>query len=384
VDEKDHQPFKGLTPKDFATWERMEKLFNVGKLNYQNGFFALAAFELFQEQGETERAPKQAVELRKKLMAVLAEELGVDERMHEAGVNRIVNDAFKKQMEKARPIVAEYFHVYREKSPEWQKSKVSELKLRLRSLNEQLKLGKTDRTLYKMKCEELFEEARAYDVADRFTQSSVLSGFLNSKHSQWVKDRGYEVGSYTARKAKAGIFAAGHLYLRGLWGGVKLATGTAWQGVKSVPLRTIKNAGVLAATPIKGLVNLKRWFFGQKYWTPFSIAKNVKEDLVGIKDFVSKKGTETFEGTKTAFKTIPGRHWGAEKWKWKKYADRTKVDTASLGSQAEELAKTGEGSSVELESSPFVNIDMYRVQLQELDKMTGVPDAQDDKYSKAA
>lgn len=392
--DKDHQPFKGLTPKDFASWERMEKLFDIGKLNYQNGFFALAAFEIFSNEGDG-KASKQSVELRKKLRLVLADELGVDERMDEAGVNRIIDDAFNEQMEKAIPLVQEYFKEYGENSTEWKQYKVNELQMRLQIYDEQLKLGKIDQTIYKLKCDQVYEEARAYDVADRFTQSSVVGGFWNSKHSQWMRDKGLEVGSYAARKAKAGIFEGGMLYLRGLVGGVKLAVTTTAQTILKAPVSILKNGGLLAISPLKWGVNLKRrtqnlinkgrnWFRKRKgkelkekveMWTPFSVGESVRKDLGRVGEYSKTKASKTWEGTKAAFGKVGG-FWSKETWKSNAYKDRTDVDTASLEKQADELAKAGQGESIQVESSPYIDIDKYRVQLQELDKMTGVPDAQ--------
>ncbi len=393
VDDKEQQPFKGLTPEDFSSWDRMEELFDLGKLNYQNGFFALAAFEMFAEEGDGKRS-KQSVELKKKLRMSLAEELGIEERLDGAGENRILDDAFKEQTEKAKPLMQEYFKEYSVKNLEWKQYKVNELQMRFQLYNEQLKLGKIDQTVYKLKCDQVYEEARAYDVADRFTQSSVLAGFWNSKHSQWTRDKGLEVGSYTARKAKAGLFEGGMLYLRGLVGGVKLAATTTAQTVLKAPVSILKNGGLLAISPLKWGVNLKRrtqnlinggrnWFRKRKgkelkekveMWTPFSVGESVRKDLGRVGEYSKTKASKTWEGTKTAFGKVGG-FWSKEAWKSNAYKDRTDVDTASLEKQADELAKAGQGESIQVESSPYIDLDKYRVQLQELDKMTGVPDA---------
>ncbi len=123
-------------------------------------------------------------------------------------------------------------------------------------------MGKIEKPIYELRRKQILEEAVTNGIEDRLSQSTALSGFWNSKHSQWFRDSGYALGSYGARKAKALGFAGLELYGRGLWGATKLAFSTAWNGVKRVPFRAIKNTATLAATPLKGLVNLKRWVYG--------------------------------------------------------------------------------------------------------------------------
>jgi len=349
LNDKIVQPFKKFKPTDFASLERMEELFYTGRLNRQNGFFVLAAFEYFAGKGKTS---KQAEGLKRKLTLLLRKELGKDEG--KAG------KAFSDQMRKIKPLVSKFLDFNATPNSKLKDRKTQELEMRIKALNEQLRLGKIEKSVYELRRKQILEEATANGIKDRLSQSTALSGFWNSKHSQWLRDSGYALGSYGARKTKAVGFAGLELYGRGLWGATKLAFSTAWNGVTRVPFRAIKNTAVLAATPLKGLVNLKRWISGQKYWTPFSIAKNVKEDVAGIKDFVSKKGTETFEGTKTAFKTVPGKYWGKEAWKSKKYAGRTTVDTGSLESQADELKKAAEIPCAKIDVSPFIDLKSYR------------------------
>ena len=369
--DKEVQPFKGMKPENFQDWKSIEKLFEINKLNENTGFLLLAAFQEF-DQG----VPSiQAVRIERKLKELIAKKLGVEERLDEAGISKIVDKAFNDQLDGVKPLIGAFFNHYDENQQDWTNYKVKDLNKRFDVLKEQLKTQKITVKLYKKKLEDLLEEAEESQVEDRvkFSQSSIMASYWNSPAAQWMKDLSYDVGSLGLRKTLSVGKAGFWLGMRGAWGTTKLGLSLGYQSAMA-PFRIAKYPLMVAAKPLVGIVNL----FRRNKWKPIGgIRETLKKDKDRIMGYVKEKPKSMYTGAKDSVKKDFSREWGKEKWKRQKYKERTKKSVEQMQAEAKEYAEKGNISPVEIGSSPFVDFDKYKKEITQLDKIVkgGNPDA---------
>ncbi|MCX6734887.1 MAG: hypothetical protein NTZ25_03165 [Candidatus Peregrinibacteria bacterium] len=364
--DKVNQPFKGLKPEDFESWEKMDKLFTFGKLNYEKGTFVLAAFEDFDNGTKS----IQSVKLEKKLRALLAKKLGVDTHMDNAGIAKVVDDAFKAQMEKVRPIMKAHAEMaVGEKGKKARENKKNVLNMKYDDLNDQFKSGKITGAVYDHKLEALVKEAKESEVDVEFSADSVGAKYWNSPYAQWLKDKAHDAGSFVGKKAlAAGVFAPLKIAGKGVWGATKLGTALGFQ-TALLPVRAAKYPLLLAAKPLVGFINL----FRANKWTPLpGIRDSVKNDTARIMGYAKGKASGVMKGTaETVTSTVSGE-WGKVKYADTKYEDRNKKKS---GERAE-LMKIHEPKSdleaIEVPDSPFVDLAKYKKQIDMVATALGI------------
>lgn len=383
VGDKAEHPFKGLKPENFSTPAEIEKLFASGRLNHQNGFLVLAAFE---DIGGANC--EQANYLRKRLKTALAEKLKVKDKMDEAGKNRIVDKAFEKSLKKARAAYKAYSDHFDANKDTWNLYSVQELDTKFDKLEELHRLGMKDDIYYKRRAE-LLKEAREAGVEDKvkFAEDSALAGYWSGKESQWLKDRGYDIGAYAGRKAlavgKMGLGLTG----RALWGATKVGAGLTYQLGIATPLRfgvkyPLMIAGKVAAFPFRMINN----FFRKTKWnTPFKLGQTVKVDLAKTFNFFPETAGKVAAGAKASLKEVPKKEWGEAKWKGTKYKERTKVDQKEMDERIKELGEKAKKTPVVLGESPYIDLTPFEKEIEMTDKMlAGTSAGSHEEVKKAA
>lgn len=359
------QPLKGIKPDDLKDWESIEKLFTFGKLNYKNAFFVLVAFQDF--DGDVKSI--QSVKLEKKLKGLLAKQMGVDAHMDKAGISKVVDDAFKAQMEKIRPIMKAHFSIVETKGGKAKENKKKVLDMKYEDLNDQFRSGKFSSEIYDHKLEALIKEAKEADVNVEFSADSVGSKYWNSPYAQWLKDKAHDSGVFLGKKAlAAGVFAPLKIAGKGVWGATKLGTALGLQ-TALLPVRAAKYPLLLAAKPLVGFINL----FRANKWTPLpGLRDSVKNDTARIMGYAKEKATGVAKGTaETVTGTVSGE-WGKVKYADTKYADRNK----KKADERAELMKIHEPKSdleaIEVPDSPFVDLAKYKKQIDMVATALGI------------
>lgn len=362
------QPFKGMKPENFKDWASIEKLFNLGQLNYKNGFFLLAALEIFDAtQIQNEVRSVQSLRVEEKLKMLLAKQLGVHERMHIAGVNKIVNDAFKVQMEKVRPLVKVHFENYGKKAPEANEYRVKALNLEYKDLEYKLRTGEIDNGIFDLKVKELLKKAEEADVLKQvnFSQDTFMSQFWNSKYTQWVRDKGINWSKLIGEGAARGTLGITKgVGMAGLHVSGKLGLGVSRLGVGAVkyPVALLTGIG-------SGVLSI---FRRGKWWD------NVKGDVGKVMGTAggwqqgmattSKKlhvfGHVTHRAKSEALKT---------KLDTKKHVERERVKKKkALREEGIKLfSEKAEIKPVEIAESPFIDLAEFKAKITQLDKILG-------------
>lgn len=365
--DKVNHPFKGLKPEVFADWAKIEHLFDVGRFNYENGFFVLAAMELFEDEAGVNSL--QTYKLKNKLKELLAEKLGVKERMDEAGIDDTLNDAFQEQMEKSKPVIAEYFNHYDLNHGEWDAFKAQELELRYQKLVEEHRLDSkkvNDEVLAKRKAD-ILDEADDYGIRDKlsFAQNSVIANLWeNHKFAHWLKDRGYDIKQWAKGKAKTIGISAGALAVRSMAEMGRIGGRGLWEGTKMAARVGIKYPLMLAAKPLVGFINL----FRKAKWQPISglrdaVRNDVSDAVAKTKGTFSENG-KGFEKTWAGSKTRVGE----VKYATNEYKSRTEVDLTAIDEAAKELAVKAEMTPIEIADAPVIDFQKYKDKIAKMDK----------------
>ncbi len=359
------QPLKGIKPDDLKDWESIEKLFTFGKLNYKNAFFVLVAFQDF--DGDVKSI--QSVKLEKKLKTLLAKQMGVDAHMDKAGISKVVDDAFKAQMEKIKPIMKAHFSIVETKGGKAKENKKKVLDMKYEDLNDQFRSGKFSSEIYDHKLESLIKEAKEAEVDVEFSADSAGAKYWNSPYAQWLKDKLHDAGSFVGKKAlAAGVFAPLKIAGKGVWGATKLGTALGFQ-TALLPVRAAKYPLLLAAKPLVGFINL----FRANKWTPLpGLRDSVKNDTARIMGYAKEKASGVAKGTaETVTGTVSGE-WGKVKYADTRYADRNK----KKADERAELMKIHEPKSdleaIEVPDSPFVDLAKYKKQIDMVATALGI------------
>lgn len=359
--DKTVQPFKGLEAKEFSDWHHIEHLFAIGKLNHQTGFFVLAALEIF----DGENRSIQSIKLEEKLKALLAKQLGVEERMDEAGIVKIVNDAFNDQKKKTGPLMHAYFEHFELHEHEWEENLIEALNLKYEKLAEEMKLGKIEEAVYEKRMRELVKEAQEEGVLEKvdFAQDQAVADFWNSPHSEWLRNLGYDAKKYATNKAKA--IGAGSLRVAGrTMAGTAMLAGSLAVNTALLPVRLVKYPFMLVTKPLVLLVNL----FRSNPWNPFSIRESVGTDVGRFTGYFKGKATEVWTGAQKTLNAVP-EEWNKAKPERKEYKNRSHVDTAALDKQIHELEEKAHPTAIETAGSPFIDMEKYKKKVEELDKI---------------
>lgn len=357
--EKTIKPFKGLETKDFKDWDSIERLFKIGKLNQDNGFIVLSALQNF--EGGVKSI--QSVKLEKKLKRLIAEGLGVEKRMDEAGISGIVDKAFNEKLSGARYGFEAYSAHYDENSEDWRSNKVKELDLNWKILREELRLEKISKPIFTRRYHELVKEAREHGVLDLVSFADDSINFWDSAFALWAKDKGHDVGQYLKGKAGALGWAGARLGGRATWGLTKLGLGVATQ-VTLMPLRAVKYPLMIVGKPLISAINL----FRREKLSPYSIKQSVKNDVGRMWGYSKGKVVDVAKGAADSVKAVPAEEWGKVGYKTTKYSERTKVDLSMLGEQAKEFKENGEPTGVEI-ASPYVGLEKFKKEVEQLDKI---------------
>ncbi len=352
IGEDEVQPFKDMKPEDFADWATIEKHFNSGRLNLDNGFYLLAGLKRLNPSTDS----IQAVRVEKKLKELLAKEMGVEKRMDEAGINSIVNEAFEDQMEMAESRLGSFIDLESSKRSEWTYYKVYELNTRFKALKEKRRLGQISDEQFKDDLDDLVEEAEDHDVLDRvsFSASTFMSRFWNSPYSQWVRDRAADVGRYSGAKA------------------LRVAQGTALSGVYG--LTALMQTSLMA--PTYGLYRgAKRalnntWLFVSSAFFGFrrnwELAKQrTGEDWGAVKGYVGNKASWVMSGMKKSYTDS----WNKTSFEIKDYADKSRVNMEELDARTKKYKEKGTVQAAEVSGGKVVDLSSYKKKIEELDAM---------------
>jgi hypothetical protein len=362
------EPFKDLKPGDLNIWAKIEKQFDIGKLDYKGGFFLLAAMAEFfgDSRGTFTEAYKK---LEDKLKELIVEQLGVKKRMGEPYIRTVVDEAFDKQFKRSKALVRAHFDHYDKNHAEINTAKIKELRHRLKELDEKRRLKKVSQEVYEEKMAKILKEAKEYGVEGEigYVQDSAMRGYMNSPQAQWLRDRGVDIGRYGKDKALAVAQGTAITGLNGVVGATKLGAAFTWQAAMT-PLRLAKYPVLLAAKPLVGFVNL----FRQNKLTIPGIGATAKQDAGRVLGYFKTKGTETSEGIKKKTAEAFGKPWAAAQYKTTKYADRSKVHLDEEAARIKELADKADLKPLEIAHAPSIDFAALRAEIMETDKQFGV------------
>ena len=373
VGDKVSQPFKGLKSSDFKDTASIEKLFTSGRLNHQNGFFALAAIEMFEGGSRQGVRSLQSVAIGKKLKILLAKKMGVDENLSDSRVAKIVNRAFDEQLEHVRPLVRTYFERHNKGAYEFTENKVKELNTRMKKLQEEYRLEKVSKEVFQKRKVDLLKEAEEFGVADKieFSADSVVGDWFASKDSEWLRGTGDDAGKWFGAKGKGLGMSTLSTAVAGTWGATKLGASLGWQ-TALMPLRALKYSALVGAKPLVGLINL----FRRSKWMPLpGLRETVRADLGRALAYTKDKTVGTAQRAYGATGTNLKKGWEAAPDKHKSYKERTKVSLEALDSDITEASARAKASAVEVADSPYLPFDKYVKELKELGFGAEVPKA---------
>ena len=371
------EPFKGLSPDDFSDWSRIEQLFKKGwtdkksgkfkKLDYKNGFFVLAAFEIFEAQSDDTKENKslQRRSLEKHLKGMLAKELGVENKMHISGYNKIVDEAFEDQFEEVTPLVEAHFTHFDVNKDDIKSNKIAEVNLRLKILKEKHRRGDLTDGQLEMEMDKLKEDAADSGVESEtdLAQDTILAKFKDSEFGKWLDDKTYDTKEYA--KGKAGAVGKSALKLTGkaIGGTVKVGASLMWQ-TSILPVRAAKRAAMIAGRPFIGLVNL----FKKQPWQPYSLRQKFAEDIQGVAEYFGGGVRGAWENATTNVKTIPVEEWKSVEYKTNEYKDRSDVKPDELEEKAKKHLEKATFTPVETGDTPFIDLAKYKEKVKQVDK----------------
>gem|GEM_PF-2750616 len=368
------EPFKGFRAEDLDSWEKIEALFNTGKLDLKGGMFLLAGFNEVIDPTRRGVHTRIHTRLRDMVVKLMAKELGVEKRMNEAGVAKIVGTAVDEGVVKYRDTIRAFNIHYDKNSPDWDEAKVKLIKAKKKDLDERRRLKKITTEEYEEEYAELREEIRemrAEDLKD-YMEDPILHNFWNSPAAQWVRDGLHNIGRFTGKKALSATVGTLEATARGIWGTTKLGFKLGYQAALT-PFRVIKYPALLAAKPFVWTINL---FKKEKIELP-GVFETAGNDWQRIKDYTSGKVTEVTEGTKQGLTKSYVDRWNSVRYTDVPYRDRTKVDPATLNKRMEKLKGKVDGKPLELSQAPDLNIERYKSELAKLSGIVGGEHGQD-------
>lgn len=361
------EPLKGIRPEDLASIASVTAVFDQGRLNHKNGFFALAAMQKLET--ENVRSAQTGVII-VRLKKLLAEALGVDKRMHDSEVQKVVNKAFDKQLEKARNTLDAYMDSRDANLPGFNVNKKIELDGREEQLKKQRRLKKINSEQYVLEMTTVREEREKYGLFKEVDLSAdlALSSYWNSPQAQWLRDLSGSVGKHGAKLAWAGTKGVLGAGVKGALGATKMVAGGAlsltWGAGKSV----LRNA----ARPFVGIVNLFRRKSNQL--RPFdTIGNGVRNGIAAVTGTLTNMKNTTVEGVKSSASGIGGKVKGVEFVR-----DRFKDKVESLDelkTRIEEAAKASKIPAAVVAEDPYIDLAEFKAEIAKLDKKPEEPKA---------
>lgn len=327
VEDKVHSPFGELEVEDFEDLNKLGMLFRSGRLNLENGFFVLAALAATEKEGLKGERSGQSIKVEKELKRLLAKELGVEDRLHEAKVSKLIDEAFEERLYDAEGAQQECSQKSRRTLKKWKDSKKKELQLRYKVMKEQLRTGEIEVDKFDMEYDKLMEEMESHGLKKIFwlPKNKFVSKWWNRPAAQWLRDQG--------RNKSLGAL---RLAARGIWGGIK----APFQTVRAIVSWPLYLAGNLSL----GLYNCFSkvdWkpipMFHQKMWEdlkrPFGVPKKMGEAI--------KKDWQ--------WSAQPGRT----------YAGRTKMNVGQLEEVVKEYQRFDDKNAMVLRASPFGDMESH-------------------------
>jgi len=360
------EPFKGLREEDLDDWNKIEALFNTGKLDLKGGMFLLAGLhEVIDERRQGTRTRINS-RLRDMVVKLMAKELGVDKKMNNAGVAKVVNDAVDDALVKYRDTMRAFNIHYEKNHPDWDRDKVKLIKAKKKDLDERRRLGKLTVEEYEEEYADLREEIRelrAEGLKD-YMEDPILHNFWNSPQAQWIRDGLHNIGRFTGKKALAVAGGTVEAAFRGIWGTTKLGAKFAYQAV-ATPFRIIKYPALFIAKPFVWGINK---FKKEQIDLP-GVFETMGNDLNRIGDYTKDKVNEVTKGTKYALTKSYVDKWDAVRYTDVPYKDRTKVDPATLNRRIEKLKGKADNKPIELSQAPDLNMEEYKGRLAKVLEM---------------
>lgn len=363
--EAELEPLKGIRPEDLASIASVNAVFDQGRLNHKNGFFALAAMQKLET--ENVRSAQSGVMI-VRLKKLLAEELGVEKRMHDSDVQKIVNKAFDKQLEKAKNTIDAYMDSRDANLGDFNVNKVIELNARAKAVKTKFRLGQIKKPTFDLEMGKIFEEVEKYELKDKidFSTDAALSGYWNSKQAQWLRDLSGSVGKHAGKLAWAGTKGLVGAGAKGVFGATKMVAGSAlsltWGAGKSV-LRNV-------ARPFVGIVNLFRKKSNQL--RPFdTIGNGVRNGIAAITGKMANMGNATVEGVKGSASDIAGKVGGVE-FAWDHFKDKQE-NPDELKTRIDEAAKAGKIPAAVVAADPYIDLAEFKAEIAKLDKKPEEP-----------
>ncbi|MDD3861890.1 MAG: hypothetical protein PHP74_03330, partial [Candidatus Gracilibacteria bacterium] len=366
---KTYEPFKGLKPTDLDDWSKIEKQFTIaGKFDYQVGFFFLAALksnEISEDKGSFTIVYKK---LEKKLKSIIADRLGVSQRMGESYIRRVVDEAFEDQLKQSGDLMQAHFEHYSKNSNDINSAKVKELKRRLEVIKEKRKLEKIDQEEYEEKYAEILEESREYGIDKEIDliQNAALTGYLNSPESQKVKDFGVDVGRYLKDKSFAFLDGTKTTAANALVGSVKVGASLAFNTL-ATPVRALKYPAFVAVKPIAFVANKLK----EGSLTSPQIIQTTKQDIGRIGNYFKTLGSNSIAGAKSKTKEAYKTPWEQAKFKSVKYSERTKFNMEKEESRVKDLSGKSILNPLEIGNAPTIDFEDFRAKIESNEKAHG-------------
>ncbi|MEK7673268.1 MAG: hypothetical protein AAB373_05280 [Patescibacteria group bacterium] len=387
------KPFKGMQPKDFKDADAIERKFNLGKLGYQNGFFALAAFEVMDEEKASGKAPGhghghgaanenkehdapgghghkpefapasgQTNILRAKLRKLVAKRMGVEKRLDDAGIATVVDDFCRDQLAAIKPRVQEFFEEADHHGTGWKEAQIKIFKNKRKKLMIRKRNGNLDKVRFKIAMAHLKHDAEEAGVAAEvgFSQAGVLNWFWESKGGDEMEKFGRNVGHWAAGKGIGVLKQGGMMGLKGAWGAAKLATKLSLRGSWTL----MRSPFQVAARTAIGAANLAS---KKKFKNVPGVIESLKKDVAKVTGDV----VDTAKGTWKTVSEAPGKAWNERAWDGNA-ANRILAEKLSkLEAANTDLEHEAEPHGVDVGGSPYLSFEPYLHRIAELNKLTG-------------
>lgn len=344
-EDKVHNPFGELEVGDFEDLDKLGILFRNGRLNLENGFFVLAALAATEKEGLKGERSGQTIKAEKELKRLLAKELGVEDRLHEAKVIKLIDEAFNERLYDAEVAQKECSQKSHMTLKKWKKSKKNELRFRYKLMKEQLRTGQMEVEEFDLEYDKLMEEMEEHGLERIFylPHNKFLRKWWNRPGAQWLKDQGRNK-SLGALKLVGRSLKLGAL---GFWGGMK--------AVVKAPAAVISWPFYLAGNLTLGLYNC----FSKVDWKPIPpVHRKIWDDL------------KRAAGTPGAMLKTTKEEMTKPLGPGSTYAERTKVNISRLEELVREYQKFNESNALVLSGSPFgdlkSHLDYYKEKLKKL------------------
>ena len=269
VGDRTFNPFKNITPDELMDWSSINNLILSGRISFESGFYLLAAFERFGARNTILYS-----NLKGYLMRNIAHQLTIESRLDDSRAVQLLNDAFMANYHKYTSLLNTHVSFVQRNHTQSDTNFLRMLEMQYEQQMIRFQNEEIDKDELNEEVEKLRESARERNLLNRltFSQNSSLKNVINSRFSQKVKGKAKDVSKFVGKKTFSVVKQPFIMPWKGMYRGVRFAVKSAWGTTKSL----FKNAAILAASPVKWVVN----FFRDKEWKPFSIKDSLKKDVV--------------------------------------------------------------------------------------------------------